>query len=100
MSTITQNAIEGLVGGASSIVPVAIFTAVYGKIGSIIYKDTPKNVGIIAFVLFSFALGAASGIVGGVLADSYTHSAYNGVLYGSIASNMVCWAGFLAIKYT
>ena len=97
---IAQNAIEGLVGGASSIVPVVLFTAVYGKIGSIIYANDPKNLGIIGFAIFSFAFGAASGIVGGVLADSYTDSAYNGVLYGSIVSNIVCWAGFLAIKYT
>ena len=97
---IAQNAIEGLVGGASSIVPVVLFTAVYGKIGSIIYANDPKNLGIIGFAIFSFAFGAASGIVGGVLADSYTDSVYNGIKYGTILSNIVGWAVILSIKYS
>ena len=98
--TLYNNTVEGVIGGASSIIPVILVSVMYGKISSVLYKDNPKNITIVAFAIFSLIFGIASGIVGGALADNNNDSIYNGIKYGSIVSNLVSLGGILAIKYS
>jgi hypothetical protein len=72
---------------------------IYGKISSILYKDNPKNITIIAFAIFSLIFGICSGIIGGALSNNYTDSVTNGIKYGVIIANLVSAGGILAIKY-
>ena len=98
--TLYNNAVEGLIGGASSIVPVWAVSLAYLGIGKLINGSNPKNVGAVAFTVFSIAFGVASAIVGGALADNSTDSVYNGIKYGCVVANLVSMGGILIIRYT
>jgi len=103
MDTISlyNNTVEGLIGGLSTMIPVTVGFIVYGQIRKKIFKNDPKVIGkvisTVAITLYSIALGTAVGIVGGVLADNYTDSAYNGIKYGVPTSGLVALGGFFIL---
>lgn len=103
MDTISlyNNAVEGLIGGLSSMIPVTVGFIVYGQIRKKIFKNDPKVIGkvinTVAITLYSIAFGTAAGIVGGVLADNYIDSAYNGIKYGVPTSGLVALGGFFIL---
>ena len=94
-----NNTVEGLGGGISSIIPVILVSGINVIIPTFLYRAHPNNSVVVAFALFSIILGIAGGTVGGVLANSYTDSSYNGILYGAIVSNLVGWYCIISIKF-
>lgn len=104
MDTISlyNNAVDGLTGGLSSIIPVVVVSIVYGQISTKIFKPNPKVVGkvisTVAITLYSIAIGTAAGTIGGILADNSMDSAYNGIKYGLIAANLVSLGGMYILQ--
>lgn len=98
--TLYNNTVEGLTGGASSIIPVWAVSLAYLGIGKIVNGSRKTNVAAPAFAIFSIAFGVASAIVGGALADNSTDSVYNGIKYGCIVANLVSMSGILIMRYT
>lgn len=91
--------VDGLSGGASSIIPVAISSFALFKISEYVNKGNQRDMAMIGYSVISLILGLGAGISGGVLADNYSDSAYNGASYGLVTSTLVSLCGLLYIKY-
>ena len=91
---------EGLTGGASSIVPVALSSFALLKVSEVVNKGNERDLGMIGYSVISLILGLGAGISGGVLADNYGDSAYNGASYGLVTSTLVSLCGLLYIRQT
>jgi len=69
------------------------------KVSEVVNKGNPRDIGMIGYSVISLILGLGAGISGGVLADNYGDSAYNGASYGLVTSTLVSLCGLLYIKY-
>ena len=95
----SNNVLEGITGGLSSIVPVALSSFALLKVNEVVNKGNPRDLGMIGYSVISVGLGLVAGIAGGVLANNYGDSAYNGASYGLVTSTLVSLCGLLYIKY-
>lgn len=93
VSFVATNTLEGIIGGASSIIPVVsvsfmlryLSLKIYGT-GSVIIPD---ELGASLLMVLSIISGIVSGITGGVMADNYISSIYNGAQYGVLSSTVI-----------
>ena len=93
LSFITTNALEGVIGGASSIIPVVLVTNMVIYLNPIKYRESyvisrQEEEDYIASVI-SIIIGIFGGITGGVLTDNYNNSIYNGIQYGILSSTII-----------
>ena len=90
LSYVFTNTLRGYIGGASSIIPIIIlyvnfdFIQIYlsQQLKHTDYKISNMTVYSNLPLIFSIF----GGIMGGILADNYTDSSYNGITYGTIMS--------------
>ena len=97
LSFIATNALEGVIGGASSIIPVVLVTNMVIYLNPIKYRESyvisvQEEEDYIASVI-SIIIGIFGGITGGVLTDNYNNSIYNGIQYGILSSTIIYIVG-------
>ena len=93
VSFVATNTLEGVIGGASSIIPVVsvsfmlryLFLKIYGNYGIVISTNDTTTL----FNVLSIISGIVSGITGGVMADNYISSIYNGAQYGLLSYTVI-----------
>jgi hypothetical protein len=101
VSFVATNALEGVIGGASSVWPVLGVSLSFQAIQ--IYYSFPLNYGqnkaitVFQYSISSFGLGIAGGIIGGILANNYNNSIYNGIHYGALTTLLVSIYGSIDI---
>lgn len=101
LPVVAMNAVEGVIGGAASVWPVIGVSACFQIIQ--VYLSLRLNYGqtraayVAGYSVASLGLGVAGGIVGGVLADNYDDSIYNGIRYGALTSLLVSIYGSIEI---
>jgi hypothetical protein len=104
LSVVATNALEGVIGGAASVWPVLGVSLCFQAIQ--IYISFPLKYGqqkansVFQYSIASLGLGVAGGIVGGMLADNYDNSIYNGINYGAVTTLLVSIYGSIMIYYT
>ena len=90
LSYVFTNTLRGYIGGASSIIPIIIlyvnfeFIQIYlsHQLKHTDYKISNMN----AYSNLPLIFSTVCGIMGGILADNYTDSSYNGITYGTVMS--------------
>ena len=97
LSFVATNALEGVIGGASSIIPVVLVTNMVIYLNPIKYRESygisvQEEEDYIASVI-SIIIGIFGGITGGVLTDNYNNSIYNGIQYGILSSTIIYIVG-------
>lgn len=100
LSFLTTNVLEGVIGGASSIIPIGVITFTYyliqAGIANFMKYSTGTTANIVMFTLFSGGFGAIGGIIGGTLADTYYNSIYSGIHYGASTTGVVALIGIVS----
>ena len=95
LSVVATNALEGVIGGASSIIPVVLVTNMVIYLNPIKYRESDFEISRqedddYALYVISIIIGIFGGITGGVLTDNYNNSIYNGIQYGILSSTIIC----------
>lgn len=104
MDTVTfvaTNALEGVIGGASSVWPVLgvglCFQAIQIYISFPLKYGQQKAATVWQYSIASLGLGVTGGIIGGILANNYNNSIYNGIHYGALTTLLVSIYGSIDI---
>ena len=104
LSFVATNALEGLIGGAASVWPVLgvsiSFQATQIYLSETMKYGQNKAGNVLSYSIASLGLGVAGGIIGGMLADNYDNSIYNGINYGALTTLLVSIYGSIMIYYT
>ena len=90
LSYVFTNTLRGYIGGASSIIPIIILYVNFDFIQIYLsqqLKHTESKINTItSYTNLPIIISTVGAIIGGVLADNYTESSYNGITYGTIMS--------------
>lgn len=90
LSYVFTNTLRGYIGGASSIIPIIILYVNFDFIQIYLsqqLKHTESKINTItSYTNLPIIISIVGAIIGGVLADNYTESPYNGITYGTIMS--------------
>lgn len=88
LSYVFTSTLQGCIGGASSIIPIIILYVNFDFIQIYLsqqLKHTESKINTItSYTNLPLIFSIVCSIMGGVLADNYTDSSYNGITYGTI----------------
>ena len=91
LSVVATNALEGVLGGVSSILPILSVSIIRG-----LFYSNADNITVVSQRRQNIILACAiiGSITGGVLADNYIDSIFNGAQYGTLIFTVLSYIDF------
>ena len=97
---VIDRVIGGVLGGASSVLPItAVLMASY--LIREYYLGPPSRLDsddLLAINLVIFVLSPTAGIIGGIMANNYIYSIFNGILYGVLTTIIIRIFGIILLR--